>query len=85
MQRVLYEILRRSSEMSDRHVPKKRKAEETLSIRSDGKFAEETFIRDTRGARPGMNTWANKRKRTDDWNVSRLRRMYDGMDMYQLG
>ena len=63
MQRVLHEIFRRSYD-SDRS-NKKRKYD--LLHRPDGKFAEEMFDRETRGPRPGLTDYTNKRKRTEDW------------------
>ena len=80
MQRVLFEILRRASEGMDRHNTKKRKAE-ILATRDDGKFAEETFNRDSRGARPGMVAWPGKRFRTEDWGITGMRKMYDCLEL----
>ena|SRR6266496_2421605 len=73
MQRVLYEILRRSCD-TERSI-KKRK-HETL-IRKDRKFAEEMYDRETRGARPGMMDFTIKRKRTEDWDTTAsVKKMY---------
>src|SRR5204863_343728 len=66
MQRVLYEILRRSCD-SDRS-NKKRKHD--LLHRTDGKFAEEMFDRETRGSRPGLMDYTIKRKRTEEWEAT---------------
>lgn len=64
MQRVLSEILRRSGD-AERSI-KKRKHESL--VRNDGKFAEEMYDCETRGARPGSTDF--KRKRADDWDRS---------------
>jgi hypothetical protein len=71
MQRVLSEILRRSYDI-ERSI-KKRK-HDTL-VRNDGKFAEEMYDRESRGARPGSEDF--KRKRTDDWDTrASTKKMY---------
>ena len=73
MQRVLYEILRRSRE-ADRS-NKKRKHD--LLHRSDGKFAEEMYDRETRGSRPGLVDYTIKRRRTEEWeSTTGARKMY---------
>jgi hypothetical protein len=69
MQRVLHEILRRSYD-TDRSL-KNRK--QSIEARQDGMFAETSFNRETRGARPGMTEF--KRKRTDSV-TPRPRKMY---------
>jgi hypothetical protein len=74
MQRVLYEILRRSCDNTDR-TSKKRKSSALLPS-NDGKFAEQLYDRETRGARPGLIDWTVKRKRTDDWGTLMGKRMY---------
>ena len=61
MQRVLYEILRRSTENADKSQSRKRK----MGARNDGKYAEELFTRESRGPRPGMIDWIAKRRRTE--------------------
>jgi hypothetical protein len=73
MQRVISEILRRSTETSEKHPSKKRTLDDSEVLHpTDGKFAEETFTRETRGARPGHSTWSAKRKRTDDYDTRRF-------------
>ena len=66
MQRVLHEILRRSCDTE--RSSKKRKRD--VLPRRDGKFAEEAYDRETRGARPGLMDFTVKRKGTDDWKAS---------------
>jgi hypothetical protein len=75
MQRVLHEIMRRSLDSSERY-SKKRKSD-AKEPRDDGMYAEESFNRETRGARPGMADWLHniKRRRTDS-SLSGARRMY---------
>jgi hypothetical protein len=76
MQRVLSEILRRSCDTtpSDRH-SKKRKSE-ILLAREDGKYAEQEFRRESRGARPGLVDWQIKRRCTNEWEGSAGRRLF---------
>jgi len=62
MQRVLYEILRRSCD-SDR-TNKKRKHD--FITQKDGKYAEELYDRENRGHRPGMMNYHVKRRRTEE-------------------
>ena len=74
MQRVLFEILRRSQIDNPDRVNKKRKVD-TMS--TDGKFAEERYERETRGARPGRSDWAKKRRTLDlEWHASETKRMH---------
>jgi hypothetical protein len=77
MQRVLYEILRRSCDSTERNT-RKRKSDFS-EPRIDGKYAEENFTRETRGPRPGMIDWAIKKRRTEEWDISGARRMYTGV------
>ena len=73
MQRVLYEILRRSCD--NERSTKKRKSE-ALEASYDGKYAEELHDRETRGARPGLMDWTRKRNRTQEWSTLGAKRMY---------
>jgi hypothetical protein len=66
MQRVLSEILRRSCD-AERPI-KKRKYEP--EDQNGGKFAEEMYDRESRGARPGWKDFMAKRKKTDDRDAS---------------
>ena len=75
MQRVLYEILRRSNEGVEKSQSRKRKAE-NLFTRDDGKYAEELFTKETRGPRPGMIDWIAKRRRVEEWDISGMKRTY---------
>ena len=75
MQRVLFEILRRSQIDNPEKVNKRRKLDMT-SI-DDGKYAEERYDRETRGARPGRVDWANKKRRTEsEWAAADTKRMH---------
>jgi hypothetical protein len=67
MQRVLFEILRRSHD-NDRY-SRKRKVEP--ESREDGKYAEELFRRETRGARPGRDAWLAKRRKMEKEDFGR--------------
>jgi hypothetical protein len=70
MQRVLFEILRRSKNDLPERINKKRKLDTAFT--DAGKFAEERYDRETRGARPGRNDWTNKKKRTDsEWQATK--------------
>ena len=75
MQRVLFEILRRSQIDNPERLNKKRKLD-TTSI-EDGKYAEERYDRETRGARPGRIDWTIKKRRTEsEWQAADARRMH---------
>jgi len=78
MQRVLYEILRRTNENMEKIQPQSRKRKaETQYLREDGKFAERLFTKETRGPRPGMVNWTPKRRKAaEEWELSDLRRAY---------
>ena len=79
MQRVLFEILRRSRDSNDR-ATKKRKVDTML--REDGKYAEELYDRETRGERPGLISWtALKHRRTGEYDTANTRMMH--MAVYQ--
>jgi len=77
MQRVLFEILRRSSDTSTERQSKKRKSD--VLTRDDGKYAEQGFRRETRGARPGMIDWQVKRRCTEGWEQSLGKKMYNAV------
>jgi hypothetical protein len=77
MQRVLYEILRRSCDTTERN-NRKRKSD-YIEPNIEGKYAEEQYSRETRGPRPGMIDWAIKKRRTEEWDISGARRMYTGV------
>ena len=75
MQRVLFEILRRSQVDNPDLNTKKRKLDNTFP--DTGKFAEERYDRETRGARPGRADWTMKKRRTDsEWQAAEVKRMH---------
>jgi hypothetical protein len=78
MQRVLYEILRRSNENMEKTQNQSRKRKpEALLAADDGKFAERLYSRQTRGPRPGMVDWSAKRRRvSEEWDLSNYRRTH---------
>jgi len=75
MQRVLFEILRRSQTDNPERMSKKRKLDITFT--NDGKFAEERYDRETRGTRPGRIEWNVKKRRTHaEWHGADAKRMH---------
>jgi hypothetical protein len=75
MQRVLFEILRRSQVDNPYRINKKRKLDNTLT--DSGKFAEERYDRETRGARPGRADWTMKKMRTEsEWHAAEVKRVH---------
>ena len=78
MQRVLFEILRRSQFAQNENperVNKKRKFDGPLA--EDGKYAEQRYSPETRGARPGRTDWTSKKRRAElEWQAADMRRMH---------
>lgn len=73
MQRVLFEILRRSRDNYERN-SKKRSLD--VMERDDGKFAEANCDWESRGERPGAIDWNIKRQKTQAWDAFDGKRMY---------
>jgi hypothetical protein len=77
MQRVLFEILRRSQVDNPEHLSVLKRKLDNTTFNDDAKFAEQRYDRETRGSRPGRIDWTIKKKRTKlEWHTAQTKRMH---------